>query len=83
MRELEFGPGRVVLGDDGNVLAVAHQRRSTFLLSEETDALVIVVSEETAQISLAHRGRLERNVSLERLHEALTGKPAAPAALRG
>ena len=42
-------------------------------LSEETDALVIVVSEETAQIALAHRGRLERNVDLDRLRAFISG----------
>jgi diadenylate cyclase len=49
--------------------------------SEETDAFVIVVSEETSQISLAFRGRLERNVSLERVRLSLSGAKlqAAPA----
>jgi len=32
-----------------------------------------VVSEETSQISMAQRGRLERNVSPERLRAALSG----------
>ena len=42
-------------------------------LSEETDALVIVVSEETARISVALRGRLERDVDVPRLREILGG----------
>lgn len=41
-------------------------------ISEATDSLTIIVSEETGNISMAYEGRLERSIDVERLKAKLT-----------
>lgn len=47
------------------------RHRAAIGVSEETDAMAIVVSEETAQVSIAQAGRIERDVDNERLRRAI------------
>lgn len=48
------------------------RHRAAIGVTEDTDALALVVSEETSKISIAWRGELEHDVSLDRLRERLT-----------
>lgn len=47
------------------------RHRAAIGITEQTDAVAIVVSEETGQISVVERGRIVRNLDEERLRRAL------------
>jgi diadenylate cyclase len=47
------------------------RHRAAIGVTEETDALAIVVSEETGQIAISFRGDIEPNVTLDRVREML------------
>ncbi|MDR1380890.1 MAG: diadenylate cyclase CdaA [Tannerella sp.] len=68
----------------GCILPVAHnvampkdmglRHRSGLGMSIETDALVIIVSEERGAITVAHNGKLSKAISAEDLQQILTGE---------
>jgi hypothetical protein len=47
------------------------RHRAAIGVTEDSDALAIVVSEETGQIAVAHNGRLIRNLDQDRLRRVL------------
>jgi len=57
-------------GEIGKTLGTRH--RAAVGLTEETDAIVVIVSEETGAISVAFKGRLSRGVDEERLRRLLS-----------
>jgi len=61
------------------------RHRAAIGLSEETDAIIVAVSEETGGVSYAYRGNLTRGVTLEELRAFLSSllvPPAKPRSIR-
>ncbi|MGH2381987.1 MAG: diadenylate cyclase, partial [Candidatus Limnocylindria bacterium] len=56
------------------------RHRAAIGISEQTDAIVVVVSEETGSICLVMRGRIERNLTEEQLRRRIFNliRPQAP-----
>ena len=55
--------------DLGRDLGTRH--RAAIGLTEENDAIAVIVSEETGQVSLALKGRIERDLSADELRARL------------
>src|SRR5437773_676313 len=56
----------------GQAAELGTRHRAAIGLTEETDAVVVAVSEETGAISYAHKGQLTRGASVEELRAFLT-----------
>lgn len=52
--------------------SIGTRHRAAIGITEETDSVVLVVSEQTGAISIAYNGKLRRGLSIEKCHRILT-----------
>jgi uncharacterized protein (TIGR00159 family) len=74
VRERRIVAASVVLPLTDNISASSNlgtRHRAAIGVTEEADAIAVVVSEETGQMSVAHSGRLIRNLDQDRLRRVL------------
>jgi diadenylate cyclase len=67
---------------EGLAMELGTRHRAAIGLTEESDALVVVVSEETGTISVAYKGRLTRGLDEEKLRKLLSAVLLRPRTAR-
>ena len=74
-RKGEMAAARCILPLSSSLVGISSlgtRHRSALGLSEETDAVVVVISEERGKVSLAHLGHLRRDLDEEDLRKEIT-----------